>query len=184
MGRHLDPVVDSDIVSLMASIHSQVPHSSDIIVVFCSNSSINLFTFSTLSLTVVGILAAPALIACSLGVSEKKMKVGCGGLKTRLLEKHGEQIDVAARGVYILINDFDTMSRMIRRLHDEVERRQAAAAVCVKNGKREILKEVVREFHANESSFLEQIEELEEHIYLCFLTINRSRRLVFQEIIG
>jgi hypothetical protein len=56
--------------------------------------------------------------------------------------------------------------------------------VCVKNGKREILKEVVREFHANESSFLEQIEELEEHIYLCFLTINRSSRLVFQEIIG
>ena len=132
----------------------------------------------------VGILAAPALIACSLGVSAKKMKVGCGGLKTRLLEKHGEQIDVAARGVYILINDFDTMNRMIRRLHDEVEHRQAAAAVCVKNGKREILKEVVREFHAKESSFLEQIEELEEHIYLCFLTINRSRRLVFQEIIG
>lgn len=136
----------------------------------------------------VGILAAPALIACSLGgVSAKKMKVMgyCGGgHKTRLLEKHGEQIDVAARGVYILINDFDTMSRMIRRLHDEVEHRKAAAAVCVKNRKREILKEVVRELHAHESSFLEQIEELEEHIYLCFLTINRSRRLVFQEIIG
>jgi hypothetical protein len=84
MGRHLDPVVDSDIVSLMASIHSQVPHSSDIIVVFCSNSSINLFTFSTLSLTVVAILAAPALIACSLGVSEKKMKVGCGGAQDKI----------------------------------------------------------------------------------------------------
>jgi hypothetical protein len=132
----------------------------------------------------VGVLAAPALLACSVGVSAKKMKMGCGGLKTRLLEKHGEQLDVAARGVYILINDFDTMSRLVWRLHDEVEHCQAAAGICVKNGRCEILKEVVGEFLVNESRFMEQLEELEEHIYLCFLTINRSRRLVFQEIIG
>lgn len=131
--------------------------------------------------SVVGILAAPALLASSLGISAKKIMI----IKTRLLEKHGEQFDVAARGVYIVINDFDTMSRMVRRLYDEVEHCQAAADICVKNEKSEILlKEVVREFHVHESSFLEQLEELEENIYLCFLTINRSRRLVFQEIIG
>ncbi|KAL4650258.1 hypothetical protein ACB092_01G074600 [Castanea dentata] len=132
--------------------------------------------------SIVGIVAAPALLACSLGLCAKKMKGAWGGLKAKLLGKLGEQIDLAAKGVYILVNDFDTMSRMVKRLHDEVEHRKAVADICVKNGKFEILKEVVRDFHVHESSFLEQLEELEDHIYLCFLTINRSRRLVIQEI--
>ncbi|QHO29415.1 UPF0496 protein [Arachis hypogaea] len=96
-----------------------------------------------------------------------------------------EQLDIAARGVYILINDLDTMSRMVNRLHNEVEHRREVADICLKsgNGKFEILKQVVREFHDYESNFLDQLEELEEHTYLCFLTINRSRRLVMQEIV-
>ncbi|XP_041019668.1 UPF0496 protein At1g20180-like [Juglans microcarpa x Juglans regia] len=133
----------------------------------------------------VGIVAAPALFAFSLGLSWKKMKGACGGrLKKRLPERVSVQLDVAAKGVYILINDFDTMSRMVMRLNDEVEHRKAVADVCVRNGKSEILKEVVREFHVHESSFLEQLEELEEHIYLCVLTINRSRSLVIQGIMA
>ncbi|XP_041021664.1 UPF0496 protein At1g20180 isoform X1 [Juglans microcarpa x Juglans regia] len=133
--------------------------------------------------SMVGIVAAPTLLAFSLDSSTKKMKGGCGGFKTRsLLDRLGEQLDVAAKGVYILINDFDTISRMVKRLNDEVEHRKAVADMCVRNGKCEILKEVVREFHIHESSFLDQLEELEEHIYLCFLTINTSRRLVIQEI--
>ncbi|XP_050267739.1 UPF0496 protein At1g20180 [Quercus robur] len=132
--------------------------------------------------SIVGIVAAPALLACSLGLCTKKMKGAWGGLKAKVLGKLGDQIDVAAKGVYILVNDFDTMSRMVKRLHDEVEHRKAVADICVKSGKFEILKEVVRDLHVHESSFQEQLEELEEHIYLCFLTINRSRRLVIQEI--
>jgi hypothetical protein len=132
--------------------------------------------------SIVGIVAAPALLACSMGVCTKKLKAAWGGLKKKLLGRLGEQLDVAAKGVYILINDFDTMSRMVKRLHDEVEHRNAVADICVKNGRYEILKEVVREFRVHESSFLEQLEELEEHIYLCFLTINKSRGLVIQEI--
>ncbi|MED6106377.1 hypothetical protein PIB30_004150 [Stylosanthes scabra] len=74
---------------------------------------------------------------------------------------------------------------MRKRLHDEVEHRREIANICLKsgNGKCEILKQVVREFHDYESNFLDQLEELEEHIYLCFLTINRSRGLVMQEIV-
>ncbi|KAF5455734.1 hypothetical protein F2P56_025281 [Juglans regia] len=133
----------------------------------------------------VGIVAAPALFAFSLGLSWKKRKGACGGrLKKRLPERVSGQLDVAAKGVYILINDFDTMSRMVMRLNDEVEHRKSVADVCVRNGKSEILKEVVREFHVHESSFLEQLEELEEHIYLCVLTINRSRSLVIQGIMA
>lgn len=134
--------------------------------------------------SMVGIVAAPPLLACSLGLSTKEMKMSCGGRKTRLLERLGDQLDVAAKGMYILINDFDTMSRQVKRLNDEVEHHKDVADMCIKNGKYEILKEVVREFHVNEPSFLEQLQELEEHVYLCFLTINRSRRLVVQEIMA
>ncbi|KAB5557714.1 hypothetical protein DKX38_008623 [Salix brachista] len=91
-------------------------------------------------------------------------------------------LDIAAKGTYILINDFDTMSRLVRRLFDEVEHRKALADMCVRNKKPELLKEVVKEFHTHDLCYLEQLEELEQHIYLCFHTINRSRKLVMDEI--
>ncbi|KAI4316973.1 hypothetical protein L6164_024892 [Bauhinia variegata] len=134
--------------------------------------------------SVVGIVAAPAIVGCLLGLFRKRVKSvrGRGKQNTRASERLGEQLDFAAKGVYILINDFDTMSRMVRRLHDEVEHWKVVADMCVKNGKCEILKQALREFDAQDSSFLDQLKELEQHIYLCFLTINRSRRLVIEEI--
>lgn len=122
-------------------------------------------------------------MVCLFGLCKKKMEPAQGWIKTRLYnEGLGEQLDMAAKGVFIFINDFDTMSRMVRRLHDEVEHRKYVAGMCVRNGKCELAAEVVREFDAQDRSFLEQLEELEEHIYLCLLTINRSRGLVIQEI--
>ncbi|XP_068313379.1 UPF0496 protein At1g20180-like [Pyrus communis] len=147
--------------------------------------------------SMIGIVVAPALMACSLGLCVRKMDSAAEWLKARFPESHGKQLDIAAQGVYILINDFDTMSRMVRRLHNEVEHRKVVAGICVRSVRSiittsnggsasnfDIFKKVVREFHASEASFLEQLEELEEHIYLCLLTINRSRRLVIQEILA
>lgn len=135
--------------------------------------------------SIIGIAAAPALMACSIGILKKKMETAQGWVKTRLQgEVLGEQLDLAAKGVFILINDFDTMSRMVGRLHDEVEHRKYVAGVCARNGKCELVAEVLKEFDAQHCSFSEQLEELEEHIYLCLLTINRSRGLVIQEIMS
>ncbi|KAF5747195.1 hypothetical protein HS088_TW06G01376 [Tripterygium wilfordii] len=134
--------------------------------------------------SIIGIVAAPGLIACYLSsLKSVKNKVVCDQRsKTSLLECFAAQLDMAAKGIFILINDFDTMSRLARRLHDEIEHCRDVADLCVKNGKGEILKEVVREFQIHQSCFLEQSQELEEHVYLCFNTINRSRRLVIQEV--
>ncbi|KAJ7957903.1 UPF0496 protein [Quillaja saponaria] len=135
--------------------------------------------------SIVGVVVAPGVVGCFVGLfKHKRIKRLPGNLKLSSRERLGEQLDVAAKGVYILINDFNTMSRMVKRLHNEIEHRRSVACMCVKNGKCVILREVVREFHDDESSFLDQLQELEEHIYLCFLTINRSRRLVIQEIMG
>lgn len=135
--------------------------------------------------SMVGIVTAPAVLTCSIGFFKRQKKLRN---KSRLLllkvssKSVGTQLDLAAKGVYILINDFNTMSRLVRRLNDEIEHRIAMANMCARNGKAEVLREVVREFRMEETCLLEQLEELEDHIYLCFLTINRSRRLLVEEL--
>ncbi|CAJ1973190.1 unnamed protein product [Sphenostylis stenocarpa] len=133
--------------------------------------------------SIVGLVAAPCM-ASFVGLAIRKRfkrsreRLNRNSKSMRLCE----QLDVAAKGVFVLINELDTMSRMVKRLDGEVEHCREVAGICVKNGKCEILKRVVKEFQDNESSFLAMLEELEEHIYLCFLTVNRSRRLVMKEI--
>ncbi|XP_010266985.1 PREDICTED: UPF0496 protein At1g20180-like [Nelumbo nucifera] len=134
--------------------------------------------------TLVGIIATPALLAFSVNATKKKIKSARVGLKTSMLARLGAQLDAAAKGVYILNRDFDTISGLMVRLQDEIEHGRVIAGMVVKNQTRRILKEVVREFQTHESCFLEQLGELEEHVYLCFLTINRARSLVVQEIIN
>ncbi|KAL6506685.1 hypothetical protein OROHE_022517 [Orobanche hederae] len=131
--------------------------------------------------SMVGMVAAPGLIVCCLGfLMMKKLKGQKRKVKKTGLEG---QLDVAARGVYTLINDFDTMGQLVKQLYNEMERRKYVAETCVEKGKNEMVKEVVRDFHVHESCFLEEVEELKKHIYLSFLNINRARRLLVQEIV-
>jgi hypothetical protein len=136
--------------------------------------------------SIIGVAAAPYIMGGLFGLMKKKRFKLVNG-KNSSCKKLYEQIDVAAKGVYIVINDLDTISRMVKRLEDEVEHWREVADICVKNyghgnGRCEILKMVLREFHDCQTNFMDQLEELEEHIYLCFLTINRSRRLLMEKI--
>ncbi|CAL5205782.1 unnamed protein product [Lathyrus oleraceus] len=133
--------------------------------------------------SVVGLVAAPSIVGGLVGLFMKRIKIRIR--RSSKCERLCQQLDAAAKGVFIMINDLDTMSRMVNRLNDEVEHRKMVADVCVKNVGRkcEIVKQVMNEFSDQESRFLEQLEELEEHVYLCFLTVNKSRRLVMQQII-
>ncbi|KAG6390516.1 hypothetical protein SASPL_148254 [Salvia splendens] len=83
-----------------------------------------------------------------------------------------EQLDVAAKGVYILKRDFDTIGRAVERMGGEIEHDRA----MMERGRSvEVLKE-------SEFGVSRQAEELEEHVYLCLLTINRARAMVVREI--
>ncbi|XP_057435087.1 UPF0496 protein At1g20180-like [Lotus japonicus] len=136
--------------------------------------------------SIIGIVVAPCIMGSFFGFMRKRFKWVHKRQRSRnTSEGLYQQLDVAAKGVFILINDLDTMSRVVKRLDDEVEHWREVADICVKNGtscRGEILEHVVREFHDHESSFVDMLEELEEHVYLCFLTINRSRRLVMEAI--
>ncbi|KAJ4965762.1 hypothetical protein NE237_017611 [Protea cynaroides] len=132
--------------------------------------------------TLVGILASPAVLGISLGILKRRIESIRMGFNTTVICREREQLDAAAKGVYILNRDFDTVNRLAMRLHDEIDHRKKMAKMCVRSQNRQMLMVVVREFKSNESGFLEQVRELEEHVYLCLLTINRARRLVLQEI--
>ncbi|GMH18387.1 hypothetical protein Nepgr_020228 [Nepenthes gracilis] len=103
------------------------------------------------------------------------------------LAKMSAQLDAAAKGTYILNRDLDTISRLLSRLYDEVEHARAMIEFWL--GLRGIYRvqasgEVARHLKKNDSSFCDQLDELEEHLYLCFMTINRARNLVVKEILG
>ncbi|XP_043720962.1 UPF0496 protein At1g20180-like [Telopea speciosissima] len=132
--------------------------------------------------SIVGLAASPAIFTVCLAGLKKRIKSARMALNSSTLARLGAQLDAAAKGVYILNRDLDTMSRLVMKLHNEIEHSKTIAKMCVKNQKRQMLIEVLRDFKSSESWFLEQLGELEDHVCLCFLTINRARRLVIQEI--
>jgi len=133
--------------------------------------------------SVMGVLAAPGLLmTISLRVIKK---ASGGGSKVSFLDHLASQLDEAAKGAYILNNDFDTVGMLVRKVNDEVEHMRGLSELCMRNSmSQEVVKEALRELCVHKDGFVEQLEELEDHIYLCFLTINRSRRSVIHEILS
>ncbi|KAL4575460.1 hypothetical protein LXL04_022304 [Taraxacum kok-saghyz] len=129
----------------------------------------------------VGIVASIGLISCLLGLT-KKSNASKKGLKTSEIKRICLLLDVAAKGIYMLIKDFDTIGSLVGILHNEVEFGRRMARTCVENMKSDVLEEVLREFRVHESRFMEQSEELKDHIYLCLLNVNRSRRLIVTKV--
>lgn len=132
--------------------------------------------------TFIGLLATPIVMSSATTFLKKYRFVSIKKLKARSLVRLA-QLDTAAKGAYILDRDFDTIGRLTTRLRDEIEHSKAIVQMCLQGtDNKSLLKEVVKALRNNESCFLEQLEELEEHVYLCFLTINRARGLVVEEM--
>ncbi|KAG2389748.1 UPF0496 protein [Vigna angularis] len=117
------------------------------------------------------IVAMPGLASMNLG-SERKM----GSVTARL--------NAAAKGSYIVNKDLETTDRLVGRVNDELEhmRRTVRFWLERKDDKVQADGGVVRLLKKNQCSFSEQLDELEEHLYLCFMTINRARELVLSQI--
>lgn len=139
--------------------------------------------------TLAALFMAPAIFSFPLKLFKKKnykklfstLSFPC--LKCGFLRKVGDQLDVAAKGTYILNRDFDTMSRLVSRLHDEVEHNKAMIQICLERRREDkFCVEVVKELKKSNVGLRKQVEELEEHVYLCLVTINRARALVIREV--
>lgn len=127
--------------------------------------------------SLIGVVAAPGLISCFVSLPKKKRD---GTLVSSELVLR--QMEIVMRATYITMNDLDTLSRMAARLEGEMEHLRAIGEMWMRSSSR-IRSEILKEAVAEDEAIVEQMKELQQHIYLCFLTINRSRRLVMKEII-
>ncbi|CAL5067708.1 unnamed protein product [Urochloa decumbens] len=93
------------------------------------------------------------------------------------------QLDAAAKGTYVLGQDLDTVSSLVARLSDGIDRENAMARCCEDRwGERSSVMEMVNELRKSCSSSRRIAEELEEHVCLFLATIHKARILVIQEI--
>uniref|UniRef100_A0A7N0UQF4 Uncharacterized protein n=1 Tax=Kalanchoe fedtschenkoi TaxID=63787 RepID=A0A7N0UQF4_KALFE len=93
------------------------------------------------------------------------------------------QLDAAAKGTYVLNNDLDTIDRLVTRLHSAVEGDKILIRIGLERGPdRHPIFEVVKQLRRNYPNFGHQLKDLEEHICLCFATINRARSLLLQQV--
>ncbi|CAL5067706.1 unnamed protein product [Urochloa decumbens] len=107
----------------------------------------------------------------------------CGWTTSSELMGLREQLDTAAKGTYVLGRDLDTVSHLVARLSDGIERENAMARRCEeRSGERSAVMEMVSELRSSCSSSRRLADELEEHVCLCLATIHRARLLVIQEI--
>ncbi|GER51025.1 hypothetical protein STAS_28359 [Striga asiatica] len=102
------------------------------------------------------------------------------------LARCSAQLESAAKGTYILLRDLDTISRHVARLNNELEHVEGLVQMWIDRGDDRLgaSDEVACQLRRNNQSFIEQLDELEEHLYLCFMTINRARNLVTKEILN
>ncbi|KAF6157795.1 hypothetical protein GIB67_038263 [Kingdonia uniflora] len=96
---------------------------------------------------------------------------------------HVAELDAAAKGTYVLNNDLDTIDRLVARLHAAVESDKVLIQLGLERGRdRYLIQGVLKQLRKNRLNFDHQLQDLEEHVCLCFATINRTRSLLLQEI--
>eukprot|EP01018_Ginkgo_biloba_P031888 Gb_12697 [translate_table: standard] len=126
----------------------------------------------------VAIVAGPVFITFPIGYI-KKLRFE----SVNPLSGHSAHMDAAAKGTYVLNKDLDTMNRLVTRLHDEVEHNKVIIRFCLdRKYERHSVQEVVRQLRKNDSNFIQQLDELQQHVCLFLYTINRARYLLVQEI--
>ncbi|KAL7096535.1 hypothetical protein ACP275_10G085500 [Erythranthe tilingii] len=93
------------------------------------------------------------------------------------------QLEAAAKGVYVIRNDVDTIDRLVARLHAGVENDRLLVRMGVERGvDRYPIEEILKQLRRNRAGFLKQLVDLEEHLFLCFAAVNRSRSILLQEM--
>ncbi|TVU14536.1 hypothetical protein EJB05_38011, partial [Eragrostis curvula] len=130
-----------------------------------------------------GLMVGPAAAGLCPIALRKRMTKKTRSSKTGSLLRLREQLDTAAKGTYVLGNDLDTVSQLVARLSNGIERENAMAQYCVeRESEGSSVPEMVSELKKSYSNSRRLALELEEHVCLCLATIDRARVLVIQEI--
>ncbi|XP_077210212.1 transmembrane protein, putative (DUF677) [Tasmannia lanceolata] len=135
--------------------------------------------------TTVGVALSAVLIATH-ALAALVVAPFLGFLPTDFSKKqvaHIAQLDAAAKGTYVLNNDLDTIDRLVSCLHNAVESDKLLIGLGLQRGRdRYSIQEVVKQLRKNHPNFLHRLKDLEEHVCLCFATVNKARSLLLQEL--
>ncbi|KAF8409830.1 hypothetical protein HHK36_002348 [Tetracentron sinense] len=97
--------------------------------------------------------------------------------------QHVAQLDAAAKGTFVLNNELKTIDRLVARLHGAIESDKLLIRLGLERGSdRYPIHEVLKQLRKNYHNIRHQLDDLEEHICLCFVTVNRARSRLLQEI--
>ncbi|KAK1263458.1 UPF0496 protein [Acorus gramineus] len=101
-----------------------------------------------------------------------------------LLFRRREELEAAAKGTYVLHNELDTIDRLVARLRATVEGDKVLVKTGLRWGRdRCSVREVVRHLRRTHMGVQEQMRDLEEHVCLCFATVNRARSQLLLELL-
>ncbi|EPS74092.1 hypothetical protein M569_00664, partial [Genlisea aurea] len=114
----------------------------------------------------------------------KLMNNGFGGLCCRATETGGGwELEGAAKGAFVIVNYLKTIERVVARLHGAVENDRVLIGMGVGWGlDRYSIQEVLKQVRRNKAGLVEQLVDLEEHLFLCFAAVNKARGLLLQEL--
>ncbi|KAL1211233.1 hypothetical protein V5N11_023266 [Cardamine amara subsp. amara] len=93
------------------------------------------------------------------------------------------QLNVAARGTYVLDKDLDTIDRLVSRLQTGIEFDKHFIRLGLEKG-RDVysIQEIVKQLRKSHLNLTHQLKDLEDHICLWFTNVNEARSLLLQEI--
>ncbi|KAL8036407.1 hypothetical protein ABFS82_12G153700 [Erythranthe guttata] len=96
---------------------------------------------------------------------------------------HLAQLDSAAMNAYVLHKDLDTVDRLIAHLYSDVENDKLIIHVGLERDMDGyLIQEILKQLRRNRTSFVQRLLNLEEHLFLSFAAINRTRSRLLQEI--
>ncbi|KAJ8433123.1 hypothetical protein Cgig2_023081 [Carnegiea gigantea] len=136
--------------------------------------------------TVVAVAAAAVAVTVHALVALAAVSIAPSFLPSDFTKReivHLAQLDAAAKSAYVLHNDLDTIDRLVARLHTAIDGDKLLIRLGLDRGRdKHPIYEVMKQLGKNRVNFLEQLTDLEEHICLCLIAINRARSLLMNEI--
>ncbi|XP_004493091.1 UPF0496 protein At3g19330-like [Cicer arietinum] len=93
-----------------------------------------------------------------------------------------KQLDAAENGTFV-VNDINTIDSLVDRLQTAVEGDKAYVKFALERGRdRHPIQEVIKQLRKTQPIFEQLLRDLEQHIYLCFYTVNKARYALLKEI--
>ncbi|KAI5427965.1 UPF0496 protein At3g19330 isoform X3 [Lathyrus oleraceus] len=93
-----------------------------------------------------------------------------------------KQLDAAESGTFV-VNHVNTIDSLVDRLQTAVEGDKAYVRFALERGRdRHPIQEVIKQLRKTQPIFEQLLKDLEQHIYLCFYTVNKARYALLKEI--